>query len=101
MTVHIDSKIVFSFIMSFAVWVAITMTGQTTIEFYSYKRKAKNIFGNKNVFNDYDLGVKKNWELIFGKGKYSFSWLLPNLNKPLGDGIHWMDVKQAFLDELV
>ena len=36
--------------------------------------------------NKYDKGMIRNFEAIFGKGKYWFSWMLPHTNPPSSDG---------------
>lgn len=62
---------------------------QTTIEFYYNRSKAsrmRKLHGQVWV-NEHDLGRTRNWQAVFGKGKYWFSWALPSWRKPPGDGI--------------
>jgi hypothetical protein len=37
--------------------------------------------------NEFDHGSKRNWDLIFGKGRFFFSWALPSRRRPEGDGM--------------
>jgi len=61
-------------------------TNQSTIELY-YNRKQSKVAKSRGeiFFNLYDMGTKKNFESVFGVGRYWFSWLLPG--KPPGDGL--------------
>jgi palmitoyltransferase len=91
------STIMFVFVMTVAVGVAVSLmlgwhlylvlTGQTTIEFYFNRYKAQQAKYRGEIYqNEFDLGIKKNWELFFGKGRYWFSFLFPYCTKVPGDG---------------
>eukprot|EP01133_Synstelium_polycarpum_P006793 gene6793-7898_t len=53
--------------------------GQTTLENMVNRRDAK----------DYNLGWRKNFEVILGKGDFWFSGLLPSTRPPRGDGCYF------------
>lgn len=101
------SNIVFCFVISASVGVAISillawhvylvLSAQTTIEFYYNRSKAarmRKLHGQVWV-NEHDLGRTRNWEAVFGKGRYWFSWLLPSRRKPPGDGIHFPTLRNT------
>jgi hypothetical protein len=82
-----------SFMLCLAVGIAVSclgffhlylvLTGQTTIEFhgnYSNKRKAKKL--GKPWKNPYDMGIKGNWNQIFGTGSFLRSLLIPSTRQP-------------------
>ena len=82
-----------SFMLCLAVGIAVsclgffhlylTLTGQTTIEFhgnYTNKRKAKKL--GKPWKNPYDMGIKGNWEQIFGRGNPIRSLIIPSARQP-------------------
>lgn len=85
------------------VWhLYLIFSGQTTIEFYQ-RRSTPNSRGRRSRLawyklaffhppleaNDYDLGPAQNWARVFGESSNPFSWLLPSLRPPPGDGIAW------------
>jgi len=83
--------------------VYLVLSAQTTIEFYqnqmakSQLRKKGEVWSNK-----YDEGRKKNFEAIFGKGKYWFSWMLPSTAPPSSDGkftSYKMSVNESLFEE--
>ena len=40
--------------------------------------------------NEFDLGQRRNWEAVFGKGTLPFRWLLPSWReRDCGDGVLW------------
>ena len=36
--------------------------------------------------NEYDLGRKRNFEAVFGRGQLWFGWLMPSRRRPDSDG---------------
>jgi len=108
--IRINENIINAFIICIAVMIAISFllgwhvylvaSGQSTIEYHANKQRARHSKFHKGVyFNDYDLGVTRNFELIFGKTTYPFQWLMPSLRQPPGDGMTWPTCKTAFMDE--
>eukprot|EP01089_Gocevia_fonbrunei_P002672 TRINITY_DN12588_c0_g1_i1.p1 TRINITY_DN12588_c0_g1~~TRINITY_DN12588_c0_g1_i1.p1 ORF type:complete len:317 (-),score=22.09 TRINITY_DN12588_c0_g1_i1:26-976(-) len=98
--------IIFLFVMSVALFIAVSLmmvwhlylilTSQTTIEFYFNKWKASEARDRGETYrNPYDLGYKKNWEYFFGKGKYWFSWMLPDWNSPPGNGVQYPTISSS------
>lgn len=92
------SAIVFTFIISMSVGLAITfmllwhvylvLTAQTTIEFYYNKTMAARMRARGQIWrNEFDEGRKKNLEAIFGEGRFFFSWAMPSNAPPRSDGI--------------
>jgi palmitoyltransferase len=62
------------------------LTNQTTIELYHNRRLSRSAKARGEIHhNPYDLGRKKNFDAVFGVGRYWFSWLLPG--RPPGDGL--------------
>lgn len=39
--------------------------------------------------NEYDLGMRNNFQQVFGKGRFWFSWMLPTTRKPAGSGLRF------------
>mmetsp|Transcript_2143 Transcript_2143/g.3078 ORF Transcript_2143/g.3078 Transcript_2143/m.3078 type:complete len:137 (+) Transcript_2143:203-613(+) len=87
-----DSAMQISFVLSVSCGIAVailltmhiylTLTGQTTIEFY--KNRARNARANhcgERFVNIYDKGWRRNWQQIFGNGSPLLS-LLPSRRKP-------------------
>jgi hypothetical protein len=59
------------------------LTGQTTIEFHGNwinKRKAKRL--NKKWKSPYDLGLKRNWQQIYGTQNMLIAFLVPSKREP-------------------
>lgn len=57
--------------------------GKTTLEFYQSRRVAKKgAVAEQEYFNEYDHGLRKNWEIFFERKGWSplwlFSWLPPS-----------------------
>ena len=63
-------------------------TNQTTIEFYSNRMDAADARrrGERWV-NPYSVGLRDNFEQVFGMSRNVFSWLLPSRKPPPGDGM--------------
>eukprot|EP00741_Cyanophora_paradoxa_P023286 tig00000254_g22493.t1 len=62
-------------------------TGQTTIEFYSNRERAAAARRRGEAGgNEYDLGCRLNLRDAFGAGRFPWSWLMPSLGPPPGDG---------------
>lgn len=101
------STVVFTFVISISVGIAVgillawhvylVLSAQTTIEFYFNRSKAsrmRKLHGQVWV-NEYDLGRRRNFQEIFGKGKYWFSFALPSWRKPVGDGVTFPTIRNA------
>jgi len=95
------AHITFAFVITLSVGIAVSLmlafhvylalSAQTTIEFYFNKFTNKGRRHRGEVFmNQYDLGRSKNWHAVFGVGRYMWSWLMPSLAAPPGDGIEYM-----------
>jgi len=90
--------ILFSFVLAISIFFALSillgwhiylvLTGQTTIEFYYNRTRARQSRLNGELYqNEYDLGSAKNWSIFFGQNSYPFAWLLPSTRRVPGDGI--------------
>lgn len=108
---HSRSQISFGFIITLSVGIAVglllafhtylILSAQTTIEFYYNKFSSKARKYRGEVFlNEFDLGRRKNWHAVFGNGRYSFSWMLPNLAPPPGDGFEYPTRSEMFRQDL-
>jgi len=93
--------VLFTFVISLSVMLALSMllgwhiylvlTGQTTIEFYYNKNRDRQARLKGEVYiNEYDLGSLKNFQIFFGAGRFWFSWLMPSIKPPPGDGIIYL-----------
>ena len=101
------STVVFTFVLAVSVGIAISilfawhvylvLSAQTTIEFYFNRSKANRMWKlhGETWLNQYDLGRRRNFEAVFGKQKYWFSWLLPSWRKPDGDGITFQTIRNV------
>lgn len=68
--------------------IYLILSGQTTIEFYDNQIRAKKALVRGEIFIfEHDVGRQKNFEEVFGKGRFWFSFLLPSLSPPASDGI--------------
>jgi len=68
--------------------VYLILSNQTTIELYYNRKQVRMARARGEIYrNPYDLGRKKNFQAVFGVGKYYFSWLL--LGRSPGDGMHF------------
>ena len=95
-----DNVLVFVFILVLAVLFALTLflgwhsylvaSNQTTIEFYSNRMDAFDARkrGERWV-NRWSVGVRGNFEQVFGMSRNVFSWLLPSRKPPPGDGMNF------------
>jgi len=92
------AAVLFAFVISVSVFLALSLllgwhvylvlTGQTTIEFYYNRTRAKQARMRGEVYNnEYDLGTLKNFQIFFGNSRFWFSWLLPSTRPAPGDGI--------------
>jgi len=95
-----QSMLLFTFMLSLSVLFALSLfvgwhtylvaTNQTTIEFYSNRLDAMEARQAGEVWrNPYSLGVRANFEQVFGLSRRSFSWLLPSFKAPPGDGMEF------------
>jgi len=105
------SQITFAFIITVSVGIAVGLllafhtyliiSAQTTIEFYFNKFSGRARKHRGEVFlNEFDLGRRKNWHGVFGAGKYWFSWMLPSLAAPPGDGFEYPTRSEMFRQDL-
>lgn len=94
------SMLLFTFMLSLSVLFALSLfiiwhaylvaTNQTTIEFYSNRIDAMEARQAGEVWtNPYSLGVRANFEQVFGLSRHMGSWLLPNCKPPPGDGMEF------------
>lgn len=92
-TPHERSAIAFSFLLCLSVGVAVlvlcgfhtylVLTGQTTIEFHgncANHRRAK--LANKKYKNPYDMGMKRNFQQVYGTGNPLVAMLVPSNREP-------------------
>mmetsp|Transcript_15274 Transcript_15274/g.37513 ORF Transcript_15274/g.37513 Transcript_15274/m.37513 type:complete len:458 (+) Transcript_15274:109-1482(+) len=86
-------KVSLSFMLCLSIGIAVAclggfhlylcLTGQTTIEFHGNwvnRRKAKKL--NKKWKNPYDMGLKRNWQQIYGSGNPLLAFLIPSRREP-------------------
>jgi len=97
-----ENGVFFAFVLCLSAFIALggmlglhlylTLTNQSTIELYN-NRKLKNNAGKRGEtwVNKFDLGVRKNFQQVFGVGRYWFSWMLPG-HPDIGDGVHWATI---------
>jgi len=101
-----QAMVMFLFLMALAVGLAVglmlawhlylVLTGQTTIGFYYNRYRAHVAKKRGEVYhNEYDLGYRANWQFFFGRGRFWFSWLLPTLDPPPGNGINYPTCRTA------
>ena len=88
-----NQTIVFVFVLTLSVLFALTLfllwhaylvaTNQTTIEFYSNRMDASDARkrGERWV-NPYSIGIRGNFEQVFGATRNVASWLLPSRKPP-------------------
>ena len=92
--------LLFAFVLTLSVLFALTLflvwhaflvaTNQTTIEFYSNRFAASDARARGEVWrNPYNLGMRGNFEQVFGMSRHPLSWLLPSLKPPPGDGMEF------------
>mmetsp|Transcript_32204 Transcript_32204/g.82061 ORF Transcript_32204/g.82061 Transcript_32204/m.82061 type:complete len:118 (+) Transcript_32204:98-451(+) len=95
-----QSLLLFTFMLSLSVLLALSLfvgwhaylvaTNQTTIEFYANRLDAMEARQAGEVWrNPYTLGMRANFEQVFGLSRHRFSWLLPSLKAPPGDGMEF------------
>jgi len=95
------AHITFAFVITLSVGIAVSLmlafhvylvlSAQTTIEFYYNKFTNKRVtYHGESFVNPYDLGRTKNWHAVFGVGAYYWSWMMPSLATPPGDGFTYM-----------
>jgi len=97
----IRGGMLFAFVITVSVFFALSMllgwhiylvlTGQTTIEFYYNRTRARQARMRGEVYqNEYDLGTNKNFQIFFGTSRYPFAWLMPSTKPAPGDGIAYL-----------
>ena len=85
---HQETSVLFTFMICISVGVAVLLlcafhlylisTAQTTIEFHSNFSSAR---GRRALYHAYDMGIKRNWQHVFGKSILK-SILLPTAKEP-------------------
>ena len=95
-----DHTIVFVFVLTLSVLFALTLfilwhtylvaTNQTTIEFYTNRMDSHDARkrGERWV-NPFSIGMRGNFEQVFGMSRNVCSWLLPSRKPPPGDGMEF------------
>ncbi len=69
------------------------LPAQTTIEFYRNKVRARRgKLNGRLAQNEYDLGRRRNWEAVFGRGRHWWSWAMPSCRVPDTDGTRFPTV---------
>jgi len=93
-----NQLLVFVFVLTLSILFALSLficwhtylvaTNQTTIEFYSNRMDASDAKkrGERWV-NPYSVGVRANFEQVFGMSRNVLTWLLPSRRAPPGDGM--------------
>jgi len=67
----------------------LVLTNQTTIELYYNRTQSQAAKQRGEVFeNPWDMGMRKNFQSLFGVGRHAWSWMLPGA--PPGDGL-WFE----------
>lgn len=85
-------------LFGFTAWhVYLVVTNQTTIEFQFNKLKQFSIdkYDSSLPVNEYDVGIRRNVEQIFGHGAV-WSYVMPTLKKPPLNGVDWPTVESLF-----
>ena len=90
---HEKTAITLSFMLCLSIGIALALlggfhlflccTGQTTIEFHANwmnSRKAKRL--NKKYKNPYDMGIRRNWQQIYGSSYWLAAFLIPSRREP-------------------
>lgn len=70
----------------------LVLTNQTTIEFHGNMLKKSSAKSRGEYYrNPYDLGRRRNFQQVFGPGRFwRFAWALPYIAPPpLGNGLSW------------
>ena len=68
--------------------VYLVLTNQTTIEFYSHRMDASDARRRGERWaNPYSVGMRGNFEQVFGLSRSYVAWILPNRKPPPGDGM--------------
>jgi len=97
---HHNQMLVFVFVLTLSVLFALSLfitwhvylvaTNQTTIEFYSNRMDAADMRKRGERWaNPYSVGMRANFEQVFGMSRNVFVWLLPNRQRPPGDGMEF------------
>jgi len=100
----------FCFVLCFAIDFALGIllgfhtylicTARTTIEFHLNKLESTyGRYEGRILGNEFDLGVKRNWELVFGRSKFPFYWARISFRKPPGNGISWPSARSVILQQ--
>jgi len=90
--------LVFVFVLTLSILFALTLfmlwhgylvaTNQTTIEFYSNRMDAADAKKRgQQWINPYSVGMRPNFEQVFGMSRNVLTWLLPSWRPPPGDGM--------------
>lgn len=94
-----ESRMTLTFIICLSVGIAVAgllawhlylvSSNQTSIEYMGNRTAAaagRNGLRGSVFRNKYDLGLRRNWESVFGAGPW-YTWLLPRYRLPPGDGV--------------
>jgi palmitoyltransferase len=95
-----NQLLMFTFVLTISILFALSLfigwhvyliaTNQTTIEFYGNRMDAKEARIAGEVWaNPYSVGLRENFEQVFGATRSWGAWLLPNRRKPPGDGMEF------------
>ena len=95
-----DRTLIFVLVLTLSVLVALVLfigwhgylvaTNQTTIEFYSNRMDASDARKRGERWaNPYSVGMRANFEQVFGMSRNVYSWLLPSRKPPPGDGMEF------------
>jgi len=93
-----DTFLLFVFVLSLSVLFALSLfvfwhaylvaSNQTTIEFYCNRFDASEARKEgRDWCNPYNIGIRANYEQVFGMSRHVGSWLLPSTHAPPGDGV--------------
>eukprot|EP01002_Notosolenus_urceolatus_P003623 NODE_1956_length_1240_cov_11.108312_g1622_i0.p1 GENE.NODE_1956_length_1240_cov_11.108312_g1622_i0~~NODE_1956_length_1240_cov_11.108312_g1622_i0.p1 ORF type:complete len:336 (-),score=58.78 NODE_1956_length_1240_cov_11.108312_g1622_i0:70-1077(-) len=97
------SSLTFAFVICSALTVAIggffswntylVVSNQTTIEFHFNRTQQFMAKRTGEMYsNEYDLGLKRNLQVVFGPFKYWIAVIMPSLDKLPFDGVSWPTV---------
>jgi len=77
--------------------IYLVVKGLTTIEFYDSNRASS--YNGNTYRNEYDIGITRNWQTVFGKSKYFLQWAMPRLSRRVGNGLAWPTCKSIILEK--
>ncbi len=95
------SGVTFTFVCSCSIFLAVggmlawqtylIASAQTTIEVYQNRYMSRHSAIAGRVWrNPFDLGMRRNWAVIFGPSPFPLAWALPyGTSGPVGNGLQW------------